>query len=300
MTTVGLLVKSHAPDLPYMGRLLASLDRYNVDELPVFIVVPDHDVRAFEDEARGRAQVLPESVVGQHLVSAPVNGYAAGYINQEIVKLCLWEAVDLDAYLCLDSDAELVAPLHRHHLLTPDGQPYTFLTEDRDLQADPQYFAAHWEPRMVALDLIADTIGIDRGARPLRTVHGHALFAREALRSFRDDFLAPRGWGYVDALRIAPYEPTWYSLWVQHARPIPLIPREPIVRTFHTDRDFLDYRLRGLGAADAGRGYPIVVVNSNFSRGDGVLDLDDPPALSLARFTSAPTLMGALVRGLRR
>lgn len=298
MTTVGVLVKSHSPDLPYAARLLASLARFNVDAMPVFVVVPDGDVEAFAAPAAGVAEILPESLFAEHLVTEPLNGYAVGYINQEIVKLCFWEVADLDAYLCLDSDAELVAPLTRAHLLTPDGLPYTFLTEDRDLQADPRYYADHWQPRMAALERIADAIGIVD--RPLRTVHGHALFAREALRSLRDDFLAPRGWGYADALSIAPFEPTWYSLWVQHARPIPLVPREPIVKTFHTDRDFLDYRLRGLGPDEAGRGYPIVVVNSNFSRGDGVLDLEDPPALSLARFASLPQLASALAHRLLR
>lgn len=295
---IGLLVKSHSPDLVYTSRLMASLARFNTDHLPVFLVVPDEDVPAFTTVASGVAELVPESRFGEHLVTEAVNGYSAGYINQEIVKLCFWEAVDLDAYLCLDSDAELVAPLTREHLVSPDGTPYTFLTEDRDLQSDPGYYAAYWVPRMAALERIAEAIGWHE--RPLRTVHGHALFARRALESFRQDFLAPRGWGYADALRLAPFEPTWYSLWVQHARPIPVIPREPIVKTFHTHRDFLDYRLRGLGPTEAGRGYPIVVVNSNFSRGDGVLDLSDPPALSLARFESLTSLASGLVQRFRR
>ena len=39
-------------------------------------------------------------------------GLSAGYINQEIVKLCFWETGLADNYLCLDSDAEFVRDFH--------------------------------------------------------------------------------------------------------------------------------------------------------------------------------------------
>ena len=53
---------------------------------------------------------------------------------------------------------------------------------------------------------------------------------------------------------IAPYEPTWYTMWLQHDRTIPIVMREPVIKTFHNEMQHLDYVLRGLGPDDVARG----------------------------------------------
>ncbi len=114
------------------------------------------------------------------------------------------------------------------------------------------------------------------------------------LRSFVEDFLAVRGWEYRDAVGLCPYEPTWYTTWVLHAKPIPVYPREPIFKTFHNAGQHLDYVLRGVTDADLARGFVGVVVNSNYSRGEGVVPLDLQRHEALASYVDVPTLVKAM------
>ena len=292
MTAVSLLVKSHKADLEYARRLMDSIGRHNVDGLPVFVVVPPSDVDDFRRISQGVAEVLPETLLAEHLVSEPTAGFSAGYINQEIVKLAFWKLGTSGNYFCVDSDAQFVRDFASGDFMADDATPFTILTEDKDLQVDPFYFNRIWQGRAKALSVIAQEVGYT-GLWPV-TVHGHAIFSATVLKSFEEEFLAPRGWDYVDALRLAPYEPSWYNAWLLHRRPIPLIRREPLVKTFHTPVDHLDYALRGLSARDVARGFLAVVVNSNFTRSEGVLSMGDPLEDVLASHVSTGDLIGSL------
>lgn len=292
MAEFGILVKSYANDLEYTRRLMVSIDRHNADAVPVHIVVPDPDRTLFEDFENSLVTVLGEDHFSTHLTKTPAAGFAPGYINQEIIKLCFWEAGYVENYLCLDSDAEFIRDFHVSDFMFDSETPFTFLTEDSELIVEPEYYTSHWQPRAAKLAQIKDAIGVTD--RRLLTVHGHAVFSAKVLRSFRDNFLQPRGWNYLDAVSMSPYEPTWYNMWLQHDHTIPIHAREPIIKTFHNATQHLEYVLRGVTKDDVARGYVAVVVNSNYSRSDGVVSFDDSPHLALASYVTTRDLLKAM------
>jgi hypothetical protein len=292
MTSFAILVKSHGPDRDYVARLLDSFAHHNVDAVPLYLVVPAADLPAFEPLVRERVTLIREEEFSAHLTGGPVAGFSAGYINQEIVKLCFWETGLADNYLCLDSDAEFVRDFRLSDFMADATTPYTFLTDDAALIAEPAYFAEHWAVREPRLRRIQQEVGLESDR--LLTVHGHAVFSATVLRAFAERFLAPRGWDYVDALAIVPLEPSWYTMWLLADRTIPIIVREPVIKTFHNPTQYLDYVLRGLATDDVARGYVGIVLNSNYSRGDGLLSLDEPRSTVVARYETGPTILRAM------
>ena len=288
-----LLVKSHRDDYDYVVRLLASIDRHNRDDVPVFIVVPDEDVDLFSRLATRCIDVLSEELLGTHLVHESTAGLSAGYFNQEIVKLAFWELGLAQNYLCVDSDAEFLRDFFVSDFMATPSTPFTFMTEDAELQCEPEYYEQTWLPRLLKLEQVRQAIGYT--GPWLRTVHGHAVFSGIALQSFVSDFLQPRDWRYKDALELSPYEPTWYNTWVLHAQPIQVYPREPLFKTFHNPAQHLDYVLRGITEQDIARGFVGVVVNSNYSRGDGVVPFHLQQYEALASYVPLPTLVKAMV-----
>ena len=292
-SAIGLLIKSYAPDLEYTRRLMDSIESFNVEHLPVFLVVPESDLGIFSEFTHPDVSILSEELLGTHLVREPTAGFSAGYINQEIVKLSFWELGLCENYFCVDSDAEFIRPFTRRDFLHDDQVPYTFLTEDRDLIVEPEYFHSTWVPRLTSLEKIREAIGYT--GPWLFTVHGHAIFSGKVLESFVTDFLGPRGWDYRDALAISPFEPTWYNTWLLHTHVIPIYPREPLVKTFHNAGQHLDYRLRKISKTQAAQGYLAIVVNSNFSRGHGVMDASESQKDILAAYISLPRLLQSLL-----
>ncbi len=293
MAEFGILIKSFAKDLDYLRRLMDSVERHNVDHVAIYIVAPEAEIPLFTEFSSSLVTVIAEEQFGSHLTNAPAAGFAPGYINQEIVKLCFWESGFVQNYLCLDSDAEFIRDFHVTDFMFDSETPYTFLSEDSELLVEPEYYANSWQYRAVKLNEIKSAIGVTD--RRLLTVHGHAVFSGKVLRSFKENFLDPRGWDYLDAVSMAPYEPTWYSMWLQHDHTIPIHAREPIIKTFHNATQHLEYVLRGVTMDDVARGYVAVVVNSNYSRGDGVLSFNDTPHKALASYVSSHELIKAML-----
>lgn len=291
MKRIGILVKSYEGDLEYAERLVSSLRRHNVDHLPVYFVVPDDAVEVFAEVVGDVGDVLSEAALAKHLVSESTAGFSAGYINQEIVKLSFWELGLVDNYFCVDSDAEFIRDFTAADFMADASTPYTLLTEDADLQVERDYFSNTWITRAKSLDRIREAVGYE-GIWPL-TVHGHAIFSSTVLASFQSEFLTTRGWTYADALKISPYEPSWYNAWLLHRKPIEIIRRDPLVKTFHTSTQHLEYVLRGVTEEDVARGFLAVVVNSNFSRGEGVVPLVESPTQALASYVRASDLVRA-------
>ena len=150
MTPFAILVKSYAPDRDYVARLLETFARHNADSVPLFLVVPEADVPAFEPLVREHVTLMREEEFSAHLTDGPVAGLSAGYINQEIVKLCFWESGLADNYLCLDSDAEFVRDFHVSDFMADATTPFTFLSEDAELRGRARLLAEPLEARASA------------------------------------------------------------------------------------------------------------------------------------------------------
>ena len=284
MATLALLLKSYSGDFEYAQRLVASFQRYNAEGLTLYVVVPEGDLEQFAALTDANIEILGEDLLGQYLTDAPVHGLRPGYINQEIIKLAFWELGLADNYFCVDSDAEFIRDFGFADFMVNDTTPYTVLVEDKELLVEPRYYEQYWKTRQVEIRHIQELVGLD--TRVIRTCHGHQVFSAAVLRSFKENFLQPRGWAYLDALAESPYEFSWYNMWLQKDKTIEIHTREPLVKVFHHEGHHLEYILRGITQADIARGYLAIVVNSNYSRDLGVVDSSASKPDSLSRYLS--------------
>jgi Family of unknown function (DUF6492) len=284
MATFALLLKSYSGDFAYAQRLVASFERHNAEGLTLYVVVPEGDLAQFTTLAGPNIELLSEALLGQYLTDVPVHGMRPGYINQEIIKLAFWELGLAENYFCVDSDAEFIRDFGFADFMANETDPYTVLVEDRELLVEPRYYEQYWRTRENEIRHIQELVGLD--TRVIRTCHGHQVFSAAVLRSFKSNFLEPRGWSYVDALAESPYEFSWYNIWLQKDHTIEIHAREPLVKVFHHEGHHLEYILRGVTQADIARGYLAVVVNSNYSRDLGIVDSSASKPESLSRYLS--------------
>jgi hypothetical protein len=291
MHNFGILLKSYDGDFDLAERLIESFNKYNPESLPMFILVPEADVHRFNRFASDTITVLSESLLGEHLVEHEVAGIRPGYINQEIVKLSFWELGLTENYFCVDSDAVFIRPLTRDDFMYDEHTPYTVLVEDNELKVEPKYYAEHWQGREIALRRIQQEVGLND--RRLLTCHGHQVFSSVVLRSLKEEFLASRNWSYADMLEVSPYEFTWYNMWLQRTRVIPIEIREPLIKTFHHQGQALEYNFRSVKPGDVARGFVGIVVNSNYARSSSA-SVDAETAASLSRQLTISQLLSAL------
>lgn len=251
--------------------MLASFRENNTEGLHLYAVVPSKDFGAFTSFRGSDVTLIAEEEFGRHLTDRPVSGIRPGYINQEIVKLAFHEMSPTGSYFTVDSEAEFLRPFSHQDFFHPDGSPYSVLVEDHDLAVDPDYYRDYWRIRSESLRAIWDEVGVEDPV--VRTCHGHQVLSTKVLRSFTQEFLEPRGWTYMDALELSPYEYTWYNAWLLKSGAIPIHPREPFVKVFHTEKDYLQALLAGVSSEDLARGYLAVVINGSFAQ-----HIDSPSA----------------------
>lgn len=300
MHRLGVLLKSYDRDYTHAERMVASFRKHNRDGLPLFVVVPDEDVARFRPMITPADELLPESAFAEHLVTKPMWDLRPGYLNQEIIKLGFWETQLAENYFCADSELVFVRDFGFDDFMADETTPYTVLVEDNELKVEPRYYVQHWRGRERHLRRIQELIGLHD--RRLLTCHGHQVMSSTVLASLKQDFMDPRGWDYRDLLAESPYEFSWYNFWLQQSRVIPIVQKEPLVKTFHHEGQEVEYALRGVTAPDIARGFLGAVVNSNYADA-----YDDPVAgavpeieETLARYVPPTRLARALALQLRQ
>jgi hypothetical protein len=298
MHEFGVMLKSYLPDIEYTQRFIESFKEYATGSIPLYVVVPDQDVPAFAAVVGDTGEVLPESLWSDYLVDYRIHGNAAGYINQEIIKLAFAEKDLLRNYLCADSEAVFIRPFGISDFMATESVPYTFVTEDHELQVDPIYFNRYGKSRTQSLLALRKYLELD--PFPFATCHGFGVFSSLVLSSLRE-FMADQGLTYADLLEISPYEFSWYNFWLEKSQAIPRITREPIFETIHMQHHHLSYALKGVGLQDLARGYVGVVVNSGHSREQGVLDFETEFSQTLAENLTYREITAAIIeRALQR
>jgi len=295
--SLGILLKSYAKDFNYAERMVESFHRFNKDDLPLFIVVPDEDRDLFSPLVQRNTEILLESAFAGHLVHEPMWDLRPGYINQEIIKLAFWEQGLTENYFCADSELVFIRDFGFDDFMFDATTPYTVLVEDNDLKVEPRYYRDHWQGREQHLRNIQELVGLHD--RRLLTCHGHPVMSATVLNALKQDFMSPRGWDYRDLLAKAPYEFSWYNFWLQKSRAIAIEQHEPLVKTIHHEGQLLELGLQGIELEDLARGYVGLVINSNFQmhRSQGTFATD--PADALARHVHWRTLTAALLRKIR-
>ena len=132
------MLKSFSNDFLYAQRLIASYRQYNVDGIPMFIVVPESDLELFSIFRDIDIEVLAEESVTDCLVNDDsVFGIRPGYINQEIIKLAFWELDLCENYFCIDSDAEFIRDFYFSDFMFNENTPFSVLVEDNEFAVDP-------------------------------------------------------------------------------------------------------------------------------------------------------------------
>jgi hypothetical protein len=281
MHKIAILLKTHIRDIKWAERAVLSYMKHNIDKIPLYIVVPDSDLRAFEGFT-GEAIELhsDESVTTNLAYHNSVSGFAPGYINQEVIKLAFWEKRYCENYLCMDSDGVFIRDFYVSDFMYDDDTPFTILVEDNELIVEPEYYNLHWRGRERAIRLIQKAIGLDD--KRMLTCHNFAILSCKVLESLYRKYLLPKNLTYRDLISQSPYEFSWYNMWLQKDKTIKIEFREPIFKMFHHKNHHLEYLRKGITLQDISRGYIGVVLNSGYSREYGVVSYEDGDVYDLS------------------
>ncbi len=216
MHRLGMLLKSYGPDLDHAGRLVASftaVQRRRTSPSTSWCLTTDLAAFAALAGPRHRGPRTSRLWPSTSWTSpSPASAPATSTRRSSSSRSGSWGwPRTTSAWTPMRSSS---APSGATTSCSTTTTPYTVLVEDNELKVEPRYYEQHWQGREAHLRRIQELVGLDD--RRLLTCHGHqVVLGDESSRRSRTDFMEPRGWTYVDMLAEAPYEFTWYNMWLQ-------------------------------------------------------------------------------------
>ncbi|WP_292364065.1 MULTISPECIES: hypothetical protein [unclassified Methanoculleus] len=92
MHKLAILVVTYIDDIEYVERLIASYKKYNAHRIPLYLVAPESDIKAFETFVDDGIELIDiESITNDLVHDKSVFGFKPGYVNQQIIKLTFWK-----------------------------------------------------------------------------------------------------------------------------------------------------------------------------------------------------------------
>jgi hypothetical protein len=266
-----LYCKSYRRDFLRLKRLLASIDLYNIDQIPFYISTPQdqyQDLISVLGEIKGFHWVSDESIIAANpRVPVGIEKTRSGGLSQQAIKSEFWRLGIAENYVCFDSDCIFIKEFKKTDFLSPDGNPYTVIYQNKE------FFQ----------------LSIDRGQEKVESNlrkegdRVKALFSRvgpnyycpcppfiwsaKVWESLDQQYLQPKGLTFWEASSDDHPETLLYLEALLNYRAIPLHPIEQLFRIYYYDWQY--YLLRRMGETEAKlkANYLGVIYQSNWDSG---------------------------------
>lgn len=276
MKELVLYCKSYKRDFLRLKRLLESIQKYNFDHIPFYISTPQDQF----DELRnvlgleGYQWVSDESIVAAN-PRAPigVEKTRSGTLAQQAIKSEFWRLGISENYVCLDSDCIFIKEFHQSDFLSPDGNPYTVIYQNKEFF---QLAITRKHERVVEnLCLEGETVKelFGRKGPNYYCPCPPFIWSAKVWESLDSQYLQPKALTFWDISQAKHPETLLYLEALLNYRAIPLHPIEQLFRVYYYDWQY--YLLRRLGEAEdkLKANYLGVIYQSNW---ESELDLGEP------------------------
>ena len=274
MKPLVLYCKSYRTDLKRVLRLAESVAKFNQDELPFYVSVPDSDFDLFLHQLQHLPVILlrDETIVqaSPRLDPLEVNNMP-GHLSQQVVKSEFWRLGLSEAYVCLDSDAIFIRPFGLSDFMAPDGAPYTMMDEAHDLlegalRQKRERVLHDFTREAEQVQVLFNRVGRRYSFGPFPLVWHRAVW-----QSLDELYLQPNQMNFSDAITLAPIESRWYGEALLAFQAVALRPCQALFKVYHYAWQYDQDVRRGINETSLAQLYCGVIFQSAWER-----DMDWP------------------------
>ena len=234
---LALVTKTFSTDIPSYKILFDSIQKYNEDNLPVFVVIPFQDKKLLVDTigTEGYTLLFDHDI---HSFKHPM----AGWEQQMIIKLKTFQHISAENILLLDSDGRFIRPFYEKDFIAYDDIPYTIVHENKQV--------AEYETALKGGDY--NNTGYAKAVRAYRDIFGYKsskiydygpnphLWNTKVLTDLKSNYLDYNGIELEEfcltmksTYGIHFRETLTYGEYLMATKTIPIIPSGPLFKTYH-------------------------------------------------------------------
>ena len=232
-----LVTKTFSTDIPSYKILFESIQKYNEDNIPVFVIIPIQDKQLLEDTIGTEGYTL--------LFDHDVHNFKhtlSGWEQQMIIKLKAFHYISTENILLLDSDGRFIRPFYEKDFIAYDNIPYTIVHENKQV--------AEYETALKGGDY--NNTGYAKAVRAYRDIFGFKsnkiydygpnphLWNTKVLSDLFGNYLDYNGIELEEfcltmknTYGIHFRETLTYGEYLMATNSIPIIPSGPLFKTYH-------------------------------------------------------------------
>lgn len=260
MKNIVLYTKSYHRDLERIKVSVESIKKYNKDNIPYYISVPQSDLPLFKNNIDTSYVNL---VTDEEIYSISEQSWK----TQQIVKSNFWKLGVCENYVMLDSDSYFIRDFYVSDFIYTDTTPYTVMHEQKDLFEwtykfknvlgfDP--YKSYVEDRKKIMDVFERTGRIyDFGPGPI-------IWSAKVWKSLEENYIQPNELTFAKMIEYCPSEFTWYGEYLLTTRVIDIVPIEPMFKFFHFPHQYQTFKQMGYTEDDFTQSYLGIVMQSNW------------------------------------
>ncbi len=279
-----LFCKSYGKDMLRARRMAESVQRFNADNIPLYVSVPATDLNNFQ-QCFGNIPchfITDEEILSKACqVYGPLPKNFPSDLLQQLIKLEFWRMGFCENYFWLDSDAYFIKTFRRENFFHDEATPYTVQHLAQDLLG----FAARTKNKKITRDFQKMATRIqklfhrsgplyDFGCSPL-------LWSCRVLKSLEEDYLKPGNKTIFALLQEYPCEMQLYGEYLLFSKKIAVVPIDPFFKVYHYAEQFFEDQTQGESESSLAKKYLGVVLQSNWAK---LPEKKKPPLVRLKRF----------------
>jgi hypothetical protein len=275
MNNLGLLVFSYSGDLDRAKRLFESMDKYNTDNIPVYLMVDKQDKNLFVNNIGTENYEL---VLSEDLNLTDRNTVPNGWIYQQIMKSQFWVSGLCENYVSVDSDSLILKNFYVDDFMYDENTPYTVFSEQKDF-IDLAYKLGKvkyeendkgWYIKSRYYDAIRKIRGFVPNKTSKYFDYGPSpyIWSSKVWRSFNENYLKPNNMTFTDltlSMGGLMSEAAIYGEYLLYSKEIPIIPINPLFKFYHWKELYEWDSEQNIGLDDIKKNYIGVVMQSNWS-----------------------------------
>ena len=253
-----LYCKSYHLDVHRAKNLLDSINKYNIDNIPFYISVPESDIDLFKKELGESNYTL--------LKDEDINTLNEGWKGQQIVKSQFWKLGLCENYLCIDSDCVFIKDFKVTDFMFDNETPYTVCHEYKSFFEFMDKFPLSFDPyesfvneRLHIMELFGRSGAIyDFGPGP-------TIWSSKVWQSLEEQYIIPNNITFADLIEANGSEFTWYGEALLAFRPFEILPVQPLFKVFHYSGQFVQAKQQGYTEQIYTKNYYGIILQSNFN-----------------------------------
>lgn len=265
-----LFLTSWRGDLTRVKKLQESIQKFNKDNIPFYVVCSKDDMQAFKDEL-GTHDI-------NYLEEEQINPYKKifdGWRVQQVNKINFSTLNIAENYYTLDSDCFFIKDFYVDDFIAYDNIPYTTAFDDNLYQLTANSYSG-WKDHhdREFIDLVHKAwqreireVIPNKFKKELQYGPCPITFHSNVWKHFNENYLVPNNLSVADIIKAVPNEYGWYGEYLMYTKIIDIIPTECQFLCMHNKKQY-DWFLENIDFESVKRVYLGVIINSSFYAGE--------------------------------